>query len=99
LPQPSRTTPENCRIQLAAYAGSQVYDKETDERIPFEAAYGPVDQEIGITAHTVAIGGTTVCYEEPLEIGRRAAAAALWVREYRKVNGRKGGTKILEERT
>jgi hypothetical protein len=91
--------PENCRIQLAAYAGSQVYDKETDERIPFEAAYGPVDQEIGITAHTVAIGGTTVCYEEPLEIGRRAAAAALWVREYRKVNGRKGGTKILEERT
>jgi hypothetical protein len=81
--------PEKCRIQLACYAGGELYDKETDERIPFESAFGPVNQEIGITAHTAALSGKTVLYEEDLVLGRRAAAAAIWVRDYRKTSGRK----------
>jgi hypothetical protein len=90
--------PENCRIQMAAYAGGELYDKETDERIPFAEAFGPVNQEIGITAHTAAMSGVTDFYEEPLEVGRKAAAAALWVREYRRAHGRAKGTKRFERR-
>lgn len=94
--------PEKCRIQLALYAGGQVYDKETDERIPFLTAFGdPVNQEIGITAHTPAVldEGNTEFYEEPLGIGRRAAAAAVWVREYLRSNGRNKGQVLVDRRT
>lgn len=83
--------PEKCRIQLALYAGGEVYDKETDKRYSFMSLFGdPVNQEIGVTSHTPAVldEGHTEFYMEPLGIGRRAAAAAVWVREYLKENNR-----------
>lgn len=91
--------PEKTRIQLALYAGGVVYDKETDERRSFEEVYGaPVNQDIGITSHTPAVldEGNTEWYEEPLEIGRRAAAAARWVREYLKENNRPRAKKLVK---
>lgn len=95
--------PEKCRIQLALYAGGVVYDKETDERFPFMSLFGdPVNQEIGVTSHTPAVVGEghTEFYEEPLGVGRRAAAAAIWVREYLKENNRarkKSLPKLVDE--
>lgn len=91
--------PEKCRIQLAMYAGGEVYDKETDERRSFMDVYGdPINQEIGITSHTPAVldEGNTEWFEEPLGVGRRAAAAAKWVREYLKENNRPRAKKLVK---
>lgn len=92
--------PEACRIQMAGYAGGEVYDKETDARYSFASFFGePVNQDFAITAHTRGGSGITILYEEPLEVGRRAALAAKWVREYRKENGTTKGGKVFEART
>jgi hypothetical protein len=91
--------PEACRIQMAAYAGGVVYDKETDRRLSFMEAFGDdVNQEFAITAHTAAMSGKTVLWEEPLDIGRRAAAAAIWVRQYRRDHGRIKGRTPFQRR-
>lgn len=82
--------PEATKIQLAIYAGGEVYEFEPEERrLSFTDVFGvPVRQDFGITAHTPALTGVTTLYREPLDIGRRAAKVAVWVREYLRTYGR-----------
>lgn len=72
--------------QLAIYASGRMYDPLTGERadLPF-----PVDQEVGIIIHLDPVTSTTTLYPIDLALGRRAIAAAIQVRELRKIGARK----------
>lgn len=64
-------------IQLWGYAGSVVYDRDTDERITFAEKYGmEVDQEVGYTVHTPAMSGETKLYPLDLVSGKESAELA-----------------------
>lgn len=69
-------------IQLAVYAGGVEYDPRTYQRtpLPFE-----VDMETGVIIHLDPIAQTCNLYEVDIKVGRRAAHAANFVREWRKV--------------
>lgn len=76
-------------VQVATYADSKVYDKETGERISFEDAFGlPVNREIGYKAHIEA--QEAVCPLLPLNLVRGLAAAerAAWARDWRSEVGK-----------
>lgn len=95
--------PESTKIQLTVYAGGEIYEfdeKLPDNRVTFEERYGePVRQDFAITAHTAALSGQTTLYYEDLSVGRRAAAAAVWVRDYLRSYGRSRKTWVkLEEK-
>lgn len=64
-------------IQLAGYATSVIYDRDTDERISFEEKYGiGVDVEYGLTVHTRPMSGETHLYELDLAQGFYSAVLA-----------------------
>lgn len=73
-------------IQLAGYAGSVIYDRDTDERRTFAEVYGmEVDQEYGLTIRTAAMSGETELYPLDLTSGHESAklAAAVHARNSR----------------
>lgn len=64
-------------IQLFGYAGSVIYDRDTNERVTFEQEYGiGVDQELGYTVHTPPTGGETKLYPVDLVEGKKSAELA-----------------------
>jgi hypothetical protein len=64
-------------IQLFAYASSEIYDRDTDERISFEEKYGiGVDQELAYTVHTAAESGECELWPLDLVSGRESALLA-----------------------
>lgn len=79
-------------IQLFGYAGSVIYDRDTDERCTFEEKYGiGVDQEYGLTVHTAVQSGETVLHPLDLVAGRESAKLAAAVhRRNREVRQRYG---------
>lgn len=63
-------------IQLAGYATSEIYDRDTDERIPFVEKYGMhTDKELAYTIHTSVMSGESLLY--PLGIAQGFASAVL----------------------
>lgn len=82
-----KTKPGSFAIQTAVYAGAELYSTEDDTRMTFEEAFGrPVNQKWGIIAHIPAGTGTAALYPVDLVDGKRAAAAAVWVRDFQKRN-------------
>lgn len=64
-------------IQLAGYAGSEIYDRDTDERCTFAEKYGmEVDQEYGLTLHTAVMSRQTDLHELDLVAGHESALLA-----------------------
>jgi len=85
---------EQDEIQLWGYAGSKIYDRDTDERISFAEAFGmKVDQMIGYTVSTRPLSGETDLWPVDLVAGRESALLAAAVhrrnREVRKRYGKK----------
>lgn len=70
--------PDQCEIQLAAYGcGSVIYDRDTDERIRFEDAFGmPADHQVGYVPHTPPMSGQTDLWPVDLEAGFQSALLA-----------------------
>jgi hypothetical protein len=64
-------------IQLWGYAGSVIYDRDTDERMTFAEKYGmEVDPALGYTVHTAAMSGETDLWPLDLISGRDSANLA-----------------------
>lgn len=71
---------DNDEIQLWGYAGSEIYDRDTDERYTFEEALGlPVDQELAYTIRTAAESGEPELFPLDLVSGRESAILAMQV--------------------
>lgn len=71
-------------MQLAIYAHSDVYGKETGERID----KGPVNQDWGIIMHTAAGSGVTTLYWADIRLGWEAVQVAGLVRKMRSQNSK-----------
>lgn len=74
-----RLKPQAVAIQLSCYAGGAAYDPATGERTPLD-----VRQDIALLIHIPKGEARCDVYTVDLEAGRRAAAAAAWVRQWRK---------------
>lgn len=74
-------------VQLAVYAGGEVYDCETDERAPLESLTGgeAVNQNVGVIAHIPLGQGRTAFHTVDLNVGRHGAGLASRVRAARQV--------------
>jgi hypothetical protein len=72
-------------IQLAGYAGGEVYDCETDTRAPLESLVGgeQVNRDLGLLCHVPLGGGRTDLYPVNLRRGRKSAELATRVRAER----------------
>lgn len=68
--------------QLAAYAGGQLYDVATEQRMPTP----PIDQQVGYIIHLPAGQGRCDIYEVDLVAGHRAAELANEIRAIRKAS-------------
>lgn len=68
-------------VQLAVYAGGEVYDCETNRR---SALPDGLNRDVGLLIHIPAGEGKTDLYLVDLIAGRQAAQVAAWVRDYRK---------------
>lgn len=69
--------PDQCEIQLFGYAGSEIYDRDTDERIPFVDAFGmPANLEVGLVPHTPPMAKRTDLWPVDLVAGRGRAILA-----------------------
>lgn len=71
--------PTPLSIQLACYAGAQRYNHDPVERTELGAR-----QDYGLLFHIPKGAGKTEVHLVPLEAGRRAAAAAAWLADWRR---------------
>lgn len=72
--------PLECAVQMAVYAGGDLYDVETDQRAPLELD----NRDWGLIIHIPVGQGRTDLYMVDLRIGRAAAMLAMAVRAMRK---------------
>lgn len=73
-------------VQLALYAGGQLYNKETGAREPWPAGFNP---DWGLFTHTKRGKGVTDLYIADLRTGRQAAAHAAFVRDWNRADTEK----------
>lgn len=73
--------PCDVAVQLAVYAGGEVYDPETDQRTPLPER---LNTDVGLLVHIPAGQAKTDLYLVDLIAGRQAARVAAWVRDWRK---------------
>lgn len=73
--------PCDVAVQLAVYAGGEVYDPETNQRSPLPDG---LNRDVGLLVHMPAGEGKTDLYLVDLIAGRQAAQVAAWVRDWRK---------------
>lgn len=73
--------PQDVAVQLAVYAGGDLYDCEANQRTPLP---DELNRDVGLLIHMPAGEGKTDLYLVDLVAGLRAARVAAWVREYRR---------------
>lgn len=74
-----RVDPHHWAIQLATYAYGELYDTETDTRLPWP---GEVNRKYALMSHIPALRGVTDLYVLDIEIGWEMAQIAAKVRDY-----------------
>lgn len=69
--------PDQAEIQLAGYATSEIYDRDTDERMSFFDAFGMhSDKQLGYVPHTPPMSGECELWPVDLEQGFMRAVLA-----------------------